>query len=357
MPRLRFSPRAVFDFSELVFPNREPTFQTRICNGVLNVDAAAIIVAQSDEKAQLLAILQYANRKTRIEEVIQYCRTWSPVLSADIDAFLAKLGSTTDQVIPGPAAFFDRVELRENLDAVLDPGCEVRILAIKGPSPSGTSYSLKLIGRVGKSLAGANIQEIQLDDYASDNTLEPVDLMESISRLLFIPQDGMPKSKRAQDSRIVIKLVEWFVGAFNNRRDADKPVWLCLDGFHIDGCPQWAVDFAINLACACAGGSVDNLVLILIGFDAAKLPSRCQDARRYEDVTPYTPDHVWEFVQIYAKSLKLPPLDANLKNDIIAGIFKDIPPRPDHTQMRMVAQRAIKVIDEIKRRASPAGGA
>ena len=350
---LRLGETAVFDFRGLVFPNAAPNFQYDLCNGVLNVATAAVVVAADNPKQQLLTILQYANQIGKIEEVIQRCRTWSPLLSNAIDTFLTQLGSTTDQVIPGPVAFFNRHDLRENLEAVLDPGGGARIVVITGPSPSGKSHSFKLISRVGKGLAGANAQEIPLYEYAADDKLEPVDLMESIGRLLDIAMDKMPQSRRAQDSRIVIKLIEWFVGAFNNRRDPGKPVWLCLDGFHLSGCPQWAVDFAVNLAIPCASGRIDNLVLFLIGFDETKLPSQCDGAFRTEEASPFTRDHVWEFVQTYAKSIKL-RINENSKQEILDAIFKDIPAAPDHAQMRLIAQRAIKVVDQIRRKAMAA---
>jgi hypothetical protein len=322
---------------------------------VLNEAPEAVVTSADTPREQLLAILRHANRIGSIEAVINHCRTWSVLLPAAIDDFLARLGSTADQVIPGPVAFFNRHDLREKLDEVLDPGSGARIVVITGPSPSGKSHSFKLISRVGKELAGADTQEILLYDYAQDEKLEPVDLMESITRLLFIPKGEMPQSKRAQDSRIVIKLTEWFVGAFNKVRDASKPVWLCLDGFHLKGCPQWVVDFAVNLAIPCASGRIDNLVLFLVGFDETKLPSQCDGAFRTEETSPFTLDHVWEFVQTYAKSLKL-TIDANSKQEIINAVFKDILAKPDHAQMRLVAQRAIRIVEEIRRKAAAAAG-
>jgi hypothetical protein len=353
---MRLGEKAVFDFSELAFPNRLPNFVTRICNGVLNVDEATFLAGGANEQAQFLAILKYANRRGEVQRVIKHCRTWSTDLSDAIDRFLAQLGSTADQVMPGPIAFFDREDLRNHLEDVLDPNCNTRIVVIKGPSPSGKSYSFKLISRVGKGLAGANPQEVPLVDYTQDPALEPIDLMESIARLLSIPQTEMPRSKRAQDSRIVIKLTEWFVGAFNKRGDSTKPVWLCLDGFHLKGCPQWAVDFAVNLAIPCANGSIDNLVLFLVGFDDTKLPSQCDGIYRAEDVTPFSPDHVWTFVKTYAKAQKL-TIDDTSKTSIIDWVFKDIPAQADHAQMRLVAQRSIKIVDEIKQKAKAAAAA
>jgi hypothetical protein len=350
MIRLKLGVQAVFDLNELIFPNRTPNFQSDLCRGVLNVDGATFITVGINPKEQLLEILTYANRIGRIESVIQRCRTWGDLLPDEIDTFLARLGSTTDQVIPGPVAFFDRHDLRENLNAVLDPNCGACIVIIKGPSPSGKSHSFRLISRVGKGLAGASPQEFPLVDYTE---LEPVELMESIAYKLSMPKAEMPRSKRAQNPRIVVKLTDWFVGAFNNRQDKDKPVWLCLDGFHLSGCPQWAVDFAVNIAIARANGSIDNLVLFLIGFDETKLPSQCDGAYRVEEVTPFTREHVWEFVLAYGKSMKL-AIEANAKQTIIDAVFKDIPDKADHAQMREVAQRAIKVVDRIKRTATEA---
>ena len=347
---LRLGPKLLTELRDLVFPSCPQNFQDELCNVVLDERTDKVIILNSEADQQLLSILRFANTRTRVDDIIQRCRGWTPALAAVLDAFLMRLGSPAERLLPGKVAFLDRAELRGHLEEILDPASAARIVVIKGPTPSGKTHSSSLIGRVGKGLVGANIQSIWLNEYATDPTMEPVDLMETIIRRLFIPKGEMPTGRRAQDARIVLKLVDWFVGAFNNRRDPDTPVWLVLDGFHLKGCPQWLEELAIQIAHQAATRQIDGLYLFLIGLDDAKVhfPNDCDGAVRVEETMPFTRDHVWTIVDDYAKTLKL-TIDYAVKDAILDAIFKDIALPIDHVQMKEIAHRVVAIVQQILR--------
>jgi hypothetical protein len=343
----RFGPKALYGLRDIIFPSRALGFQDELCAAVLAIDKGVVIHTTDTELEQLFSILNYANRSDKVNLILDRCRTWSSSLSEQIDQLLDQLGSPLDTVLPGPMPFFDRTDLRGCLDEILDPKIGARILVIKGPSPSGKSHSFTLIGRVGRGRAGADVQRIPLDEFATDDQLEPVDLMTAIANKFHISTMGMPDKRRAQDARITQKLINWFVGAFNGRERPEQTVWLVLDGFNLPGCPTWVHDFAGLLAVQSATEQVDML-LFLIGFDETRLPSECDFVHRVEHATQPTADHVWEFINAYARSRQF-MLDAALKRPMLDAVFKSITLPADHAELKLIAKRAVDIVKEGRR--------
>jgi hypothetical protein len=309
----------------------------------------------------ILAALDHFNGSNRIEifldKVKGHFRVGLAVGAPDldvvimIDGFLkppgAGPGPATDAiVVPPNVLFFNRRGLRQALTSFVDVMMNYRILIIHGPAASGKTHSYFLIDYVGRRQAGVDVVLQYLNDFF-DETVEPFELMEAIAQKIGLDTTTMPRAARAQDARIVLKLVNWFVGMFAKRPRDSQAVWLVIDGFNLVGCPDWAYQFGYRLALEVAQRGALALKLVLIGVDPTRLDPTALTFACRDPAIHVTPSDVWDFVTNFASNHQLSL--ANVPRDVLlSGFFDGLPTPPDHAAAREIASRVTKWLNVIK---------
>jgi len=158
--------------------------------------------------------------------------------------------------------FVDRRPFRTAMGELCDENA--RVAVIKGPSGGGNSHSWYFVKYLAKKTGKARASLVDLKRWKGADAPSPDELMESIASQLGLTLDGWPRDDLAQGTRRSIKLVDWLV-----RRSADLPerCWLVLDHLDRFDLPDDTIELAEQLAVEVETGNIENLSLVLIGFD------------------------------------------------------------------------------------------
>jgi hypothetical protein len=324
---------------------------------VLNEDPAGVIPAMATRWDAIWALLTSAYARGRIDEFLA-AMDEPPTLAAAITELLGRdlPCPTTANLINPRRAFIDRADLRQKLAEMLADD-SLAILAISGDEASGKSYSGHLIAHVAERTAGARLIWVKLADLVKaplDSTsgepreLEPYELMEALASPSGLAVRSDLRMTRAQDSRIIQKLIAWYEGVFDSRNTPAQPVWLIIDDLNFEACPAWIPEFMTGFCARRGRGAFSHLRIFLIGFDMARLNSDAQDLATGDLAIPPGRDHLWEFLTAAAaeKGRILPLSQKATTLDAIWGT-KDPPLR--HQELREIAKRATDFIGSLHR--------
>lgn len=324
----------------------------------LNIRPEDVFPIAGDRYDACYALIYKAYRERRIDDYLTALRTISQQLANALDRELG-----THEPCPTGAfkvwdriTVIDRKTLREHLQDLFSPGGP-RVLAIDGPEASGKSHSGYLINYVGVKRAAALPVLVKLAEMLSHKLsenhagppkeLEPYELMEAICHYLGLQIPPELRTARAQDARIVQKLLNWFAGAFPARREPVQPVWLIVDDLNFSACPPWVNDMMIGIAGRFARGQFDGLTVFLLGLGKSLLNVEARFFAVGETHQPLAQDDVWHYLLAGAAELGK-PLPPEGRNEIMTRVWGNDPGPLRHEQLCEVVERANLLLEKLR---------
>ena len=316
---------------------------------VANTSPTAVIPVSADGRDAVYALICEIFRIQRLNDFFNELGSRSAALRAEIDNLLGlnQICPTQELMIDDSLPFIDKKSLRTTLSNLIARDLNrSRVVVIDGPTPSGKSHSLHLVSHVGRQRGGAKIVWTKLTDIHASFDFEPLDLMESIANQLGMDIADSVRKTRAQDARITLKLIDWFVGEFGTYADPFQPVWLLIDDLGSVGCPQWIFDFVAYLVTRCARGQLVGLKTFLIGLDPMRLDSTGRYFCTRDHATAFTPDDIWDFlVEGGARKGKFLPADQ--KANILANVWGTPPVALRHEDLAEIAEKAAAFLETL----------
>jgi hypothetical protein len=296
------------------------------------------------------ALMFHAYSAHRIDDYLEALRTISPHLKCEIDALLGveKPCPTEAQLLWGAIPMFDRKTLRSTLVEISKKEGP-KIVAIEGAEASGKSHSAHLIAFVGKEKVGAEVVTIRLAELlgaklsssegAAITELEPYEIFDVTSDAIGLEVPDRYRTSRAQDVRVVQRLLSWFGGAFGRRIDPIQPVWLIIDDLNFSACPPWVIELCVGLGDRFARGQLADLWVFLIGLPKTRLNPEALYFAAGDIHLPPTPEDVWQFL-LKAAAEKDKPLPAAERDIVIQEVWGTAPGPLRHEDLREVTARA-----------------
>jgi len=240
--------------------------------------------------------------------------------------------------------------LARGADRLPDLIHDFRILTIEGDPATGKSYSAHLIEHVGQKLAAADVVIVRVARLLEDKLvvgegpdLEPYELADYIGENLGLRLKPELRTTKAQDARIVQKLLNWLSANFSERRHPATPVWLVLDDLNFAACPAWIHDFALALAERTLSAQLADLRLFLIGLNQDKLTGDAWFSSTQDVHTALTRDDVWNFI-VKAAAEQERPVEPSQKSLALQHVWGDLKAPLRHEEAREVARKAVVLV-------------
>jgi Cdc6-like AAA superfamily ATPase len=290
-----------------------------------------------------LQVIDWADQRGRTPQLIEALSEQFPD-----EPRLGRFRSTgsrrlSSQVIEGltdgSRPFINRYELRNwvgQLDARSSP-----VLIVNGSRGSGKSYTVVFLQYVASQSEKFDLISIQFSSFGRISLFE---FARTIARNAGWNPQSMPGSQSTGGNRYIRDLVAWLGVQAESRR---KPLMIVLDDLDDSNLSPEIVDFVLELTRLCTRAK--NLLLVLLGLPANRIPIDCAPFVKIEQIQSLTPSDVEQFLRQLTSARFLP------EDQVVAlkeMIFEKLPSLPEENRNRVLQENLSTLVKRLADKAT-----